>query len=141
MSSAAETIGERIKAVRGGVSQDAFGEQLGVAKDTIGKYERNRIVPGGDVLTRIHVDFGVDINWLLTGKGSMKADASGEGVNAGALAGAITAVEEMLRARQITLTSEKKGKMIAILYKQLTDVISKGQIADRTLTDLLSQAS
>ncbi|MDO8607605.1 MAG: helix-turn-helix transcriptional regulator [Phaeospirillum sp.] len=77
MSPAAETIGWRIKAVRGGLSQDAFGEQLGVAKDTVGKYERNRIVPGGDVLARIHVDFGVDINWLLTGEGQMRPGGAG----------------------------------------------------------------
>jgi phage repressor protein C with HTH and peptisase S24 domain len=58
--------------VRGALSQDAFGEQLGVAKDTIGKYERNRIVPGGDVLARIRADFGIDINWLLTGEGPVR---------------------------------------------------------------------
>jgi len=70
MTDLAETIGDRIRRVRGELSQDAFAAKLDVAKDTVGKYERNQNVPGGDVLARIREKFGVDINWLLTGQGT-----------------------------------------------------------------------
>ena len=131
--------------VRGDERQPEFAVRLGVDKNTIGRYERGERQPDAEFLARL-CSLGFNGHWLITGEGPMKASAPtsatpSEGVNAGALAGAITAVEEMLRARQITLSSEKKGEMIAILYKQLTDVVSKGQIADRILTDLLNQAS
>lgn len=70
----AESIGDRLRAVRGGMSQDEFAVKLGVHKETIGKYERDKVVPGGDVLARLHEAFGVNINWLLTGKGSRAAE-------------------------------------------------------------------
>ena len=63
-----ESVGERLRQVRGALSQGEFGEQLGVAKDTIGKYERNQIIPGGDVLARLRRLFGTDLNWLLSGE-------------------------------------------------------------------------
>lgn len=142
---AAETIGGRIRMVRGGVRQPEFATRLGVDKNTIGRYERDERQPDAEFLARL-CSLGFNGHWLITGEGPMMAGPSapaapGEGVNAGALAGAITAVEEMLRARQITLPSEKKGEMIAILYKQLTEVVSKGQIADTVLTELLNRAS
>lgn len=71
----AESVGERLRMVRGGMSQDDFAVKLAVHKETIGKYERDKVIPGGDVLSRLHETFGVNINWLLTGKGDKGIDA------------------------------------------------------------------
>ncbi|WP_081581639.1 helix-turn-helix domain-containing protein [Pararhodospirillum photometricum] len=63
-----ETVGSRLRSVRGDMSQDDFATLLGVHKQTIGKYERGIVVPGGDVLARLRAVLGIDVNWLLTGR-------------------------------------------------------------------------
>lgn len=70
----AETIGDRIRLVRGASSQKEFASVLGVHEQTLGKYERDKLVPGGDILAVIHEKCGVDINWLLTGQGQMRRE-------------------------------------------------------------------
>ena len=72
----AETTGERIRQLRGKMSQEEFASQLGVHEQTLGKYERDKIVPGGDVLARMYETLGADITWLLTGKGQMRPGGS-----------------------------------------------------------------
>lgn len=67
----AETTGERIRQLRGDLSQAEFASKIGVHKEMVGKYERGQNVPGGDVLTRMHDVFGVSLDWLLTGQGQM----------------------------------------------------------------------
>ncbi|EME69754.1 phage repressor [Paramagnetospirillum caucaseum] len=140
-----QTVGERIRMVRGDVRQPDFATRLGVDKNTIGRYERDERQPDAEFLAKLCA-LGYSGHWLVTGEGPQMASApllepKIESVNAGALAGAITAVEELLRARQATLPPEKKGEMIALVYKQLTDVVAKGQIPGEILKDLLNQAS
>lgn len=145
MSIAAETIGARIRSVRGAEKQPDFAARLGVDKNTVGRYERDERQPDAEFLAKL-CGLGYSGHWLLTGSGPRMAGnpaptAPSEGVNAGALAGAITAVEELLRARQITLPPERKGEMIALVYKQLTDVVDNSQITGEILKDLLNRAS
>lgn len=70
----AETTGERIRHLRGDLSQAEFASKIGVHKEMVGKYERGQNVPGGDVLTRMREVFGVSLDWLLTGQGQMRRD-------------------------------------------------------------------
>ena len=63
------TLGERIKTIRGRLTQKEFGGKLGVSLAAIQNYESTDSIPKGDVLQRINGEFGVDINWLLTGEG------------------------------------------------------------------------
>jgi len=63
------TISERIKLIRGSLSQSDFGAQIGVSQSAVQNYESGQI-PKGDVLQRIHQNFKVNINWLLTDEGN-----------------------------------------------------------------------
>lgn len=72
----AETTGERIRQLRGDLSQAEFASKIGVHKEMVGKYERGQNVPGGDVLTRMREVFGVSLDWLLTGQGQMRREES-----------------------------------------------------------------
>lgn len=72
----AETTGERIRQVRGHLSQIDFAARLGADKNTIGRYERGERTPDGDFLVRIQLEFGVSIDWLLTGSGTGSAQAA-----------------------------------------------------------------
>ncbi|MBC7908372.1 MAG: helix-turn-helix transcriptional regulator [Rhodospirillaceae bacterium] len=138
-----ETVGARMRRLRGTVSQDEYAAQLGVHKETIGKYERDKILPGADVLTRLRQDKQVDINWLLTGQGDrdVPARTSSADIDADALAGALTAVEELLHQRQAALTQDKKAKLVALVYKQLTRSGTGNKIEHSMLNDLLDLAS
>ena len=72
------TIGERISQIRkeNGLSQEAFGEALGVSRQAISKWESNQTVPEVEKLLAIHRLYGVSVGWLL-GTEEMKGDESG----------------------------------------------------------------
>lgn len=59
---------DRIKLVRGNLTQKEFASRIGIHEGTVQLYEGGNI-PKGDILKRIHTVFHVDINWLLAGEG------------------------------------------------------------------------
>jgi len=59
---------DRIRLVRGGPKQQIFADKLGVHITTVQGWEAGKNFPNGDILLRIHKEFGTDINWLLTGE-------------------------------------------------------------------------
>jgi len=61
-------LGNRIKIVRGDLTQKEFAKKIGVHTHTAQLYEQGNI-PKGDVLQRICEKFRININWLLTGEG------------------------------------------------------------------------
>lgn len=69
MTDEAETIGQRLKRLRGTMSREVFASKIAVHRETLSKYERGVVQPGADVLGRIRAVTGADMNWLLTGKG------------------------------------------------------------------------
>jgi transcriptional regulator with XRE-family HTH domain len=137
-----ETLGHRLRQLRGTISQDEFASRLGVHKETVGKYERDKILPGSDVLTTLRQEWRADINWLLTGEGgdsTSSGTASGD-MNPGALGAAAFAVQEMLHERQRVLPPEKLGLLITLVYKHL--VGNGGKAVERgVLNNLLDLAS
>jgi len=73
------TISERIKLIRGSLSQSDFGAQIGVSQSAVQNYESGQI-PKGDVLQRIRQKFKVNIDWLLTGEGKPYIEREGREV-------------------------------------------------------------
>lgn len=60
---------ERIKLIRGKLSQLEFAARIGVHYTTVQAYENGKI-PKGEILKKICYEFGVNGEWLLNGKGS-----------------------------------------------------------------------
>lgn len=60
-------IGERIRKIRGTLTQKEFAGCLGVTQRTIVNYETLDRVPKGEVTKKICRQFGVSEKWLLTG--------------------------------------------------------------------------
>jgi transcriptional regulator with XRE-family HTH domain len=58
----------RIRKVRGSLTQRECARRLNIHVSTWQQYEDGNI-PKGDILQRIHKEFHVDLNWLLTGQG------------------------------------------------------------------------
>lgn len=66
-------IGKRLRAIRErlGITQAEVGEKLGIQSQHVSKYERGETVPTWENLIKLVERYDVNINWLLTGKGSM----------------------------------------------------------------------
>lgn len=64
-------IGNRIKLIRGKLTQSEFAKIAGVRKNYISNYETRDINPTADVLCNFAKNLNINIHWLLTGEGSM----------------------------------------------------------------------
>ncbi len=70
------TLGERIRAARGSLSQEAFSRALSISKGSLGFYERNENLPNADVILKICSKTGVRLEWLLLGTGPMNPEGA-----------------------------------------------------------------
>ncbi|HOV86279.1 MAG TPA: helix-turn-helix transcriptional regulator [Syntrophobacteraceae bacterium] len=59
----------RIRIVRGDLTQQAFADQLDIHFRTVQRWEAGTRLPCADDLVKIQQEFGININWLLTGTG------------------------------------------------------------------------
>lgn len=86
-------------------------------------YESGTRLPQAEGL-RALAESGIDLNWLLTGKGQMRHDVSANEalpVDEGLLETCIEAVEEELARAGRTLPPAKKAKAVSALYELLAD--------------------
>ncbi|MBQ9246560.1 helix-turn-helix transcriptional regulator [bacterium] len=67
------TIGKRIKELKIALklTSGEIAAKLDIPVRTIGSYERDEAQPGPKFLSALITILGVNINWLLTGKGNM----------------------------------------------------------------------
>ena len=74
-------IGNRLKLLRTKylkLSQEKLAEILGVKRNTLSNWERGENEMNYEAMLILHSKFGVNINWLLTGEGSMFVNSSQE---------------------------------------------------------------
>lgn len=136
MATKTETLADRLKAVRQALSktQAEIADACGIPLPTWKKYETGTREPGSNALAAMSVT-GVDLHWLLTGKGAMlrseglsypltkpssalKVRENGaSSVDANLLAAAITGVDNMERAGRSQLDSSQKTAMVLSLYQ------------------------
>lgn len=67
-------FGERLTSVRmklGYKDRKAFAAVLAMNPETLGGYERGDTIPDHSFLTRYKHDFSVNLDWLITGEGTM----------------------------------------------------------------------
>ena len=65
-----KNIGERIKYIRDALTQPEFGKKLGVGRNNVYAWETNKNTPSAETLLLIYKEYGVNINWLLSGEGN-----------------------------------------------------------------------
>jgi len=53
------------------LTQGKFADSLGVPLTTISKYERGEVKPTSEFLIKLSKIYGVNLNWLLAGEGTM----------------------------------------------------------------------
>ena len=66
-------IGKRLKRIRKelGLTQKEFATSIEISEATLRRYESGQNFPDAEVLERIADKYGVNIHWLITGKGPM----------------------------------------------------------------------
>ena len=64
-------IGERLKSWRKSenLTQQAIARSISSSSGYISEIEQGKTIPGGNFLISLNREYGVDINWLLTGGG------------------------------------------------------------------------
>lgn len=75
------TLGEKIYTLRmkEGLSQEAFGEKLGVSRQSVSKWETDQSIPELDKIVLISDLFAVTTDYLLKGSGEEKQAAGWQG--------------------------------------------------------------
>lgn len=63
-------VGERIRKIRGNLSQTVFAKELGLDRQSIARYESGERVIDANVIFNLMVKFNIDPNWLLAGQGN-----------------------------------------------------------------------
>ncbi len=66
------SFGERLKKVRGGLTQAEFAALFGIPQVTLGNYERGRNEPRFDFIKQVCSRFEINVEWLLFGTGDEK---------------------------------------------------------------------
>ena len=66
-------FGERLVKAREllGFKQSEFAEEINLAAQSLARYEKNKVNPSVEFITKLTNMFKINSNWLLTGKGDM----------------------------------------------------------------------
>lgn len=75
-----QSLGTRMRTLRGALTQKAFAESLGITSQAIINYEKYGRIPNSKVLNKIKNIYNISPDWLLTGNGAMylKSDSQEE---------------------------------------------------------------
>ena len=68
-------VGRRLVELRGETSQRDYAERLGIATNTLGRYERGERLPDGDLLLAF-MEQGFSVEWLMSGRGAKQSRGS-----------------------------------------------------------------
>jgi len=60
-------MAQRLRAIRGTLTQAEFAHRLGIHKNTLGRYERGESEPDTQIARQLCTLFGVQPHWLLFG--------------------------------------------------------------------------
>jgi len=69
------TMAQRLRAIRGTLTQAEFAHRLGIHKNTLGRYERGESEPDTQIARQLCTLFGVQPHWLLFGPDMEPPDA------------------------------------------------------------------
>jgi DNA-binding transcriptional regulator YiaG len=62
-----QAIGQRIRELRGQVTQEKFAALLRISQAQLSKYELGQSAPPLGVLAKLATSFGKTVDWILTG--------------------------------------------------------------------------
>lgn len=63
------TLRERLKSLRGSVSQADFARKIGATQSSLGRYERGESIPDAEFIQALYTTLGVEPRWFVSGEG------------------------------------------------------------------------
>lgn len=126
-----KTIGQRIKYLRKELklTQEEFGEKIGVKGNTVTGYERGTRTPSDSIINYICLVFNINQTWLRTGEGEMSLD----GLNSDSALSSLWAeyncnnVEMDFLKSYFSLKKSDRTAFCKILHKMFPDSIPEPQ--------------
>lgn len=128
-------VGERIRKIRGEMTQKGFAEALGIKQNAISRYESGRI-PDDVTLNKIAALGGVTIDWLLRGGDhngtgpkdfvpAVNAHMAKTPVEIALLAAVIATIEEVIKESRLRLDNYQKARLIARVYEECQTTVQQ----------------
>jgi transcriptional regulator with XRE-family HTH domain len=120
-------LSERIRKVRGHLSQEEFGYKLGgLQKSTISRYEKGRI-PDEETLNNIANYGNTTMEWLLKGDEGQTPQfpesppevcgvRPGPPLDVALLAEILAEIKEFITAEHLELSSKREARWVALVY-------------------------
>lgn len=71
-------IGERVRSLRGKMTQGEFGKLFKKSQDAICAYEKGIVFPPIDTIVKMAETFGVSVEWIITGETGRRTKAGRE---------------------------------------------------------------
>lgn len=136
-----QTIGERLKGERErlGLSQSDICDLTGVSRKTQFNYESGERHPDAAYLANL-LGRGADIVYILSGqRGASNTGHNASGPDSELLAQTIEGVELLLKKMGKKLPSEKKARVIVMLYRSFA--ASQNQIDLATIREMIELAA
>lgn len=119
---------DRLKALRKslGLTQQAFGERLGVKQNTVAQYEIGRTIPSSPIISAICKEYNVNEHWLRTGEGEMFMAMSHEEEIGNFLSDLITTSDSNFKKRLILYLAQMQDSGWEKL-EQVLDMLLEGK--------------
>lgn len=127
-------MNNRIKKLRKelDLTQQKFGERIGVKGNTIAQYESGRNEPIDAVIALICREFGVNEEWLRNGAGEMFAPDPGNELDALASKYSLSAADQILIEKYVSLKPSARETIMNFI----TDVVAALDVPDNTYGDI-----
>jgi transcriptional regulator with XRE-family HTH domain len=120
-------IGPRIKKIRGGLSQEVFGNLLGVHKSTVSRFESGEIIPDTNIRRKIAEIGNTTENWLLRGEEGRlpqpikQASEFSEActippLDIGLLAEIMAEVKKFIAGKHVKPSPKQEARLVALIY-------------------------
>lgn len=116
-------MNERIKLLRNtlGLSQEAFGEKIGVTKASVSRLEKGERNPSEQTVKSICREFNVNYAWLLEGKGEMFSALPETLLDEVAEEYELDELDKLLVKKYMQLPHEKRGVIKDYLISVFVD--------------------
>lgn len=118
------TLYERIKKVRksNNLTQQKFGERLGLKQNTIATYEMGKTEPSDRTISDICREFSISEEWLRYGTGKMPSNVSRDNEIASLMRSSLRGSEEFKEAVIQAIKSRSESEL-EVLEKMLWDIV------------------
>ena len=114
-------MNERIKELRKylHLTQDEFGQKLGIAKSTISNIEKERYSVANQTIKLIVKEFGVNEHWLRTGESEMFPESDKTYTIVNLTTQILTEVPKSFKSRLITFLVQMPDEQCKLLEEML----------------------